>query len=642
MKKLLLVLLLISAMLCTHVLAEEKYAPGQIIIELSPNVAQLPIGTQSADPSAVSISSTSIKSLNTSYKVNKIERLFEAKTAPSKFIILDGIERPQVPDLSNFYILHMSEGTDLKKAIAHYDQDPNVISASVNHQNELFLTPNDPKFNNFPTYFNQWGLFKINAEEAWNITTGSEDLKVAVIDTGVNYNHEDLAGKVINGFDFVNWDSDPMDDHGHGTHVAGIIGAATNNAKGIAGISWDSKILAVKAINSEGWGYTGTSARAIVYAADNGAKIINMSYGSSYNDPYEKAAVDYAHARGCLLVAAAGNGASDSKIYPAGFDNVIAVASTDIDDRKSNYSNFGSWIDLAAPGGDQSYDPKSRILSTYYSTDNNYVWMMGTSMASPHVAGVAALIKTMRPEYSPDDIEKQLKDTADDISSINPGYADLLGAGRINAYRSSNIHTVFSSIKNGSHVDGVVPITGTASHEAFQNYTLQWAPGTSPKEEDYSSDGMILANEGKVPVEDGLLGTWHSQDKFGPHSLRIRINDWSTLESTIVVSVGSFKILGVAESGPNPFNPAIGERTKIKYVLPDNMEVKLYIFDITATLIYSKTYPAGDPDGGHTGTNIIEWDGSSKFGGTAANGAYLYNLSAGGRKIGKGKIIILK
>jgi thermitase len=240
-----------------------------------------------------------------------------------------------------------------------------------------------------PILSDQWGYYDISAN--WiNVQTVSAPI-VAVIDTGVDYTHPDLVGRVIKGRDFVNADGNPMDDNGHGTHVAGIIAAKANNSYGIAGVSWKSKILAVKVLNSQGAGYVFEIAQGIVYAANYpGVRVINMSLGGSYSSA-EQDAVDYAVVKKKkLLVASAGNGGTDVAEYPAGLSitfpgRVLAVAAHGTDHCKASFSNYGTWVSITAPGVD--------ILSTYppLKGQGDFVTLNGTSMAAPHVSGAAAV-----------------------------------------------------------------------------------------------------------------------------------------------------------------------------------------------------------------------------------------------------------
>ena len=245
---------------------------------------------------------------------------------------------------------------------------------------------------------NQWSYYDIEANwvNAPSTTTG---VTVAVIDTGVDYNHPDLVKKVVKGYDFVNADNDPMDDFGHGTHVAGIIAAQANNNFGIAGVSWNAKILAIKVLDSSGSGNDWDVSQGIYAAANNSSvKVINMSLGGAWSQ-LEQDAVDYAvNTKGKLLVAAAGNSntSDTTNAYPAALNQVfpnkvLAVAAHDSTHCRASFSNYGTWVDITAPGVNiLSTVPVS--LPTELSGDGSgYNYLDGTSMASPHVAGAAAL-----------------------------------------------------------------------------------------------------------------------------------------------------------------------------------------------------------------------------------------------------------
>lgn len=311
------------------------------------------------------------------------------------------------------------------------------------------LTPNDPDFNSS----DQWGLFQINAESAWNVGTGSSNVVVAIVDDAVEITHNDLASVIwtnsgevagngqdddgngyvddVNGYDVADSDNDPNPDspvssYDHGTHVAGIAGAATNNNTGMASIGFGVSLMAVKSTNSASAvtdGYAG-----IIYAAESGADVINMSWGGSGSSQTAQNVIDYAHNQNIVLIAAAGNDNVNSTFYPAGYTHVISVASTTFGDSKSSFSNYGNWIDISAPG--------SAIWSTV--PNNGYAIKQGTSMASPMVAGLAGLLLSLNPSLPPSDVESCILNTADDIDAANPGYVGELGSGRINALAAMN------------------------------------------------------------------------------------------------------------------------------------------------------------------------------------------------------------
>jgi len=235
--------------------------------------------------------------------------------------------------------------------------------------------PNDPYLSQ------QWGMATVQAPRAWAVTTGSSTVPIAILDTGIDQNHPDLSSKIGSQANFT--DSVTLDDmYGHGTHVAGIAAAATNNGVGVAGLGYNSSIMNGKVLDDTGSGYYSWIANGITWATDNGAKVINMSLGGTAADSTLASAVDYAWSEGVVVVAAAGNNGNSLPFYPAAYDNCIAVGATDRKDAKASFSNYGSWVDVAAPGVD--------IYSTYNT--GGYISMSGTSMASPHVAGLAALV----------------------------------------------------------------------------------------------------------------------------------------------------------------------------------------------------------------------------------------------------------
>ena len=304
--------------------------------------------------------------------------------------------------------------------------NPNVAFAVKNHVVKKTAFPNDPYWSD------QWNLKIIKAHEAWSTQLGSIDVTVAVLDTGVDYDHSDLASRVIKGYDFAYGDDDPMDGDGHGTHVAGTVSATIDNGIGVAGLA-QVKILAVKVLDDNGSGSDWSVSNGISYA-ETRADIINLSLGCgcTANDlPLTKIALDFAYLKDVLIVAAAGNSGSSGPHYPSDDPNVISVSATTKDDNLASYSNRGSSIELSAPGGDTKGGPywKTYVLSTY--KENSYAYSVGTSMASPHVAGVAALVLSQSPNLSNTELRTHLQNTADDLGST--GLDTLYGYGRVNA-----------------------------------------------------------------------------------------------------------------------------------------------------------------------------------------------------------------
>ncbi len=288
-----------------------------------------------------------------------------------------------------------------------------------------FFTPNDQYYG---TQY-QYNLFRINAEQAWDISTGSASVVVAVTDDAIYTSHPDLVNKMVAGRDVAENTNDPNPagnaDGFHGTHVSGIVGAETNNGIGIASIGFNVSIMPIKiARNSDGAlvaGYDG-----IIWAADNGADVINMSWGGGNAGTYGQNVCNYAWNQGSILVAAAGNDGVSTVFYPAGYNNVIAVASTTSTDAKSNFSQFGTWIDISAPGSD--------IVSCNES--GTYSYASGTSMASPLVSGLLGLMKSANMSLSNTEIINCMYSSADNIDAQNPSYINQLGHGRINAYQA--------------------------------------------------------------------------------------------------------------------------------------------------------------------------------------------------------------
>ncbi len=263
-------------------------------------------------------------------------------------------------------------------------------------------------------YAYQWGLNKISAPQAWDITRGSAGIIIAVCDTGISQVHPDLAGKVKASRNFTA--SKTTDDkNGHGTHVAGIAAAISNNRAGIAGAGYESSLMNVKVLDDNGIGYYSWAAKGIIWAVDNGAKVINLSLGGSFPSRALESAVNYAWNSNCVIVASAGNEASDRYHFPAGHVNCLAVAATDKNDNKAASSNYGSWVDLACPGVDiYSTLPKAKNSTPYL----NYGCLSGTSTAAPFASGTAALLWTTRYGTDALSVVNQMINSGDEAGTI--------------------------------------------------------------------------------------------------------------------------------------------------------------------------------------------------------------------------------
>ncbi|MBW4477884.1 MAG: S8 family peptidase [Tolypothrix brevis GSE-NOS-MK-07-07A] len=300
-----------------------------------------------------------------------------------------------------------------------------------------FLLPqddDDTKVSDSPTapndeyYSKQWNLHNINVEGAWLQTKGS-GITVAVIDTGISRVRDLKETKFVPGYDFVNDTEEATDDNGHGTHVAGTIAQATNNKYGVAGIAYEAKLMPLKVLSAFGGGTVADIAEAIKFAADKGANVINMSLGGGGESQLMKDAIDYAHRKGVVIIAAAGNENSNGASYPARYPHVIGVSALGADGERAPYSNFGAGVDISAPGGSDA----GKILQETIDPDNNgvgvFMGFQGTSMAAPHVAGVAALIEASGIK-EPDQVLAVLKESARTIKEDTLNY---YGAGQLNA-----------------------------------------------------------------------------------------------------------------------------------------------------------------------------------------------------------------
>lgn len=427
----------------------EPYVPGQILVKFRKSFK--------VERNSIQTSDSSINSLLRHVKANDIKRIF-----PENALFLRDI-----------YLIKFDPNISISDTLQQTIDDPDVEWAEPNYLYSTFAIPNDQDYNK------QWGLKKIMAEQAWDINRGDPDVIIAIIDTGVDYNHPDLVSNIwhnpkeipnnnldddLNGYidDDIGWDfvsvtsggangedmgprdRDPMDFHGHGTHCAGIASASTNNNIGIAGVSWGCKIMPLRAgyktPTGDGSLTTTDTSSALYYAADNNADVISMSWGGSYSLTLQSA-INYALRKGCVLVAAAGNESSSYPIYPAAFDGVIAVAASDTNDQRAYFSNYGQWVDISAPG--------KNIYSTYLN--NNYITMSGTSMATPLVAGVAGLIISQDHSLLPEQVNQRLIDSADDVG----------WAMRVNAYNALYLSNNFFTIYNDG--DAVLNVTNIVS-----------------------------------------------------------------------------------------------------------------------------------------------------------------------------------
>jgi len=328
-------------------------------------------------------------------------------------------------ELTRSYTLKLNENVDLVQLQEQLAEVKEIASSQPNFIYHTFLTPNDPQYSSL------WGMQNINAPQAWDTSTGSNSIVVAVIDTGMDISHPDLTGISVNPYSAITGSSNVSDGVGHGTHVAGTVGAIGNNSVGVVGVNWNVSIMPVQVCSPGGCALTAI-VNGIYRAADNGAKVINMSLGtrapgidtcSSAQDTYK--AIAYAISKGVTVVVAAGNDSRDASLSsPASCPGVITVGASTQSDGSSSFTNFGSVVDIAAPGvGILSTFPSGAYLSpncndaSFGTNSDGYGFCDGTSMAAPYVAGAAALLLSVNPNLAPAQVESCLVNNADSISS---------------------------------------------------------------------------------------------------------------------------------------------------------------------------------------------------------------------------------
>jgi subtilisin family serine protease len=508
-----------------------------------------------------------LKAFARKYRVYSIEPLFNPVLVSPSHIAQIKKQFPrrtfrarhtkQVPRLDNIFKLLMDRQVDLERAAKELSAQAQVIFAEPNRIYRIVYTPNDQYYNSNDL----WGLFNVNAATAWNTAKGL-GVTVAVIDTGVELSHSDLQPNIwVNtgetnptdgidnenngyiddkdGWDFAYSDKTPTDLNGHGSHVAGIIGAVGNNTHGVVGLAFQSKIMAVKGLDDGGWGVLSNLAAAIEYATDNGADVINNSW-SGMDSQLVPNMIDWAHSMGVVTVSAAGNNNQEAcNFCPANVENGLTVSSFKRDDTRSSFSNFGVKIDVGAPGGQggspSSLTPGADILSTVPSasfltgagypvfTDANtqkYIPQWGTSFAAPNVSALAALIIESHPTWTNEEIRQAIRQTANDVS--NSGFDTDSGYGRINAANAMALgptappSALVQEPHNCKYINGNEPVTGFGDvASGAGTYVVEVGPGDMPS-------SFVPIGSGSTPVLGGTLATFNSLNvPDGPHTIRL-------------------------------------------------------------------------------------------------------------------------
>jgi subtilisin family serine protease len=335
-------------------------------------------------------------------------------------------------DALDVHVLKVPSGA-VDNVVAALSNRADVDYAEADATTQASVTPSDPSWGA------EWGMRTVNAPLAWDKTTGSSSTVIAILDTGVKYDHADLQNKFVAGYDFVNNDADPTDDQGHGTAAAGVAGATANNGLGLAGACWTCKIMPVKVLDSTGSGDYVDLVNGITWAADHGASVISMSLAGSADSSTLHSAVQYARNKGAVLVAAAGNSGVNSVNYPAAYAEVLGVAGTQSDDTLYSWSNYGTWVKVAAPGCDYT-----TLISGGYGS------FCGTSAATPLVAGIAGLARSFQPTATPAQIEAAIE------SSAVKGTANV-ACGRVDAAAA------LSALSSGATSASCAATTGSTS-----------------------------------------------------------------------------------------------------------------------------------------------------------------------------------
>lgn len=388
------------------------------------------------------------------------------------------------------YLIQVNTSLNAQRVAAQLAASPAVAYAEPNYRRTAQRTPNDKVLGQ------QWALRNMQALEAWDITTGGE-VVVAVLDTGVDAGHPDLSGKVLPGYNVFRNNGDADDDNGHGTAVAGLIAANTDNGTGIAGLCWGCRILPVKVLSGNGSGNDASVSAGIRWAADNGARVINLSLGGSGESRTLGEAVDYAISKGITVVAASGNEREQGNpvSYPAAYPNVLAVGATGNSDTVTGFSNTGDYIDIAAPGvGLWTTLPEGQ-----YGPPN------GTSFSSPYAAGAAALVLTLRPDLGWYDVGCILQASADDkgVAGKDPEY----GWGRLNVLRAVQLAPGYSGCPLAAPQPAPQPAPEPAPEPAPGNAPPALAPVPPPA----SAADVRYFPETSHTLRGAFLNYWQRQ-----------------------------------------------------------------------------------------------------------------------------------
>jgi len=558
----------------------DKSASGRLVVKLDP-AAKTQLSRDKSNAASVGIAD--FEAVNRRFHIIGQEQLFPVASADHH------------ETLRNIFIIDIPAGVNSDELKAAYAELSDVVYAEFDVVAELYDAPND-------TYFiQQWGLHNTGQEhyhvyrydDCYNdilgVDTGTADIDidalevldnppdqtvttiVAIIDTGVDMDHPELAGRIwnntdeipgngldddhngyiddVNGWDFcstdnitdLDEDNDPTDEYGHGTHCAGIVTAVANNGQGIAGILDDCRIMPVKFSPVM---LSSLAARAIVYAADNGADVISMSWGYPWQIQVLDDALAYAHAKGVVLVAASGNDGAEAANYPAASSNVITVAAGNSDGYVTDFSTFDNHVDITAPGQAilslraDTTDMYGPCEAGVHLVGDNYLIASGTSMSCPAVAGIAAYMRAVSPGLMPNVLENTLYATAVDIVNPYPVGGSYPGWDKYSGHGWANLSDALAAVPQkraaiqqpspNAIVSGMVTISGIADGAVFSSYSLEFGEGATP------SAWTTITTSG-TPVTDDMLGQWDTEDLNGQYTIRLSVGSENISYVTVYV-----------------------------------------------------------------------------------------------------------
>jgi beta propeller repeat protein len=693
--------------------ADASYVPGEVLVRFRAEGPHALLGCAQAlaergdtFQSRSADGSDSLDRLRARFGVGKIRALFrrpgDRAAAEQRDALRTRLQRArrmraagpalEAGDLAHVYRLRLARAGDVERAAAAYRSDPHVVWAQPNFLMEMDFEPDDPFFASSGSWGQPqrdlWGLLRIRAPEAWDTSRG-DGVVAAVVDTGLDYEHPDIAANVwinpgedldgdgrvsaadlngidddgngfvddLRGFDFANsvdadgdgafdgpddvLDADPFDDHGHGTHVAGSIAAIADNGIGVAGVAPRARIMALKGFKRGEPSPIAILARAMLYAIDNGAQVINNSWscgGRCPSNPVMEEMVRVADAAGVVVVTSAGNRRDDIVFQsPENMRETIVVAAHTEDDSPADFTNFGLLLDVTAPGagslGGQGYFPRRGILSLLTSDPvvgatglndefvvaQRYLRWAGTSMSSPHVAGVVALLLAARPNLSPEDVRALLRLSADDLAPV--GHDRDSGAGMVDAAAALALELpgafgAFTSPAQGAILSqriGRVALLGSASGPAFARYQISVGEGGAP------SAWQPIAPAVTSPVDAGTLAVWQIDAlDDGPYTLRLEVDTRAGVRITefLQLSLERNVPTQISSAGPSSFAPAISgdrvvwESARPASADPDEAEAEgldLFVTDLRRGVEYRVAAGPGDQHAAAIDGDRVAW-----------------------------------